>query len=134
MPSVRKTVVAVFAAALLASTAQAEGDAVQINLNAVEAQPNACRLVLTAQAPSEISELIMETVLFDQSDRVMMLTLFDFATLPAGKLRVRQFDIPGASCSGISRVLFNGVDSCQGPGCEAPVGASSAVKEIEVLG
>lgn len=106
----------------------------QIDLNAIEALPDACRLVLTAQAPKEISSLIVETVLFDQSGRVTLLTLFDFDKLPADKLRVRQFDIPQTQCSDLSRILFNGVDTCEGPGCTAGLGVLSKVKEIEVLG
>lgn len=134
MPFFNPFATAVACLSLVAGTACAQEPRIHIDLNAVEPQPNACRLVLTVQTPADIAGLVMETVLFDQSDQVMILTLFDFATLPAGKLRVRQFDMPDTECGDVSRVLFNGVDSCDGAGCTAPVRATSTVKEIEVLG
>ncbi len=72
--------------------------------------------------------------LFAPSGAVNLLTLFDFRDLPAGKLRVRQFDIPETNCSSIGRVLFNDIDSCAGAGCDGGLKAISRVKEIEVLG
>jgi len=45
---------------------------------------------------------------------VAKLTLLDFQDLPAGRLRVRQFQFAGLACSEISRVLINGADTCEG--------------------
>ncbi|CUH78423.1 hypothetical protein TRM7557_01873 [Tritonibacter multivorans] len=134
MISFKPVAAALLCAVFSATTAATEEQFAHISLNSTEPQAEACRLVLTAKAPEDIKSLVVETVLFDRSDRVMLLTLFDFAALPAGKLRVRQFDIPNTRCGDVSRVLFNGIDSCEGPGCDAPLRATSAVADLEVLG
>lgn len=125
-------------AGLWAEASWAEDPTAHIELNAMTPQPEACRLVLTAQAPAELQSLVVETVLFDQAGQVALMTLFDFGTLPAAKLRVRQFDIPGTRCSDLSRILFNGIDSCEGPEagstCTAGLTVASKVQTIEVLG
>lgn len=49
----------------------------------------------------------------------MLLTLFDFGALPAGRPRVRQFVVPGQECAALGSVLINGVVTCTAPGLEA---------------
>ena len=114
--------------------AVAAAESMTIELNSIAEQENACRLVFTAQSEAGVDGLVLETALFDTSGAVLMLTLFDFIDLPAGNLRVRQFDIAGQPCSEVGRILFNGIESCEGAGCTAPLSVVSRVENMEVLG
>lgn len=122
----------IFALCLLPSFGFADG--INIELNGVEPRDDTCRMVFTAQSTSGVEGLIVETAIFNTSGAVLMLTLFDFVDLPAGSLRVRQFDIAGQSCADVARVLFNGIDSCQGADCTAALSVGSKVDSVEVLG
>tara|TARA_B100000674_G_C37200346_1_gene628035 strand:- start:57 stop:446 length:390 start_codon:yes stop_codon:yes gene_type:complete len=113
-------------------TALAESD-VSIELNSLMQTENACRMVFTAQSMSEVESLILETVLFDGDGSVILLTLFDFEALPSKKLRVRQFDIADIKCNNLGTLLFNGINTCVGPGCGNLL-PSSRVESIGVLG
>ena len=125
-----KTFLAV--ACLLPCIAFAEG--VRIELNSLTTHDMSCRMVFTAQSEAGVEGLVLETALFDTSGAVILFTLFDFVDLPAGNLRVRQFDIAAQSCDAIGRVLFNGIDSCEGVGCAMPLSVNSRVETVEVLG
>ncbi|OIQ32744.1 MAG: hypothetical protein BM562_03005 [Alphaproteobacteria bacterium MedPE-SWcel] len=113
---------------------------VQIELNALADQGGACRLSFLAQNArnTNIEEAVYETVLFDQTGGVMMLTLFDFRDLPAARPRVRQFDLPGIACADVGRVLINGASRCKSGGgdsliCEEGLVLSSRT-DVELLG
>lgn len=67
---------------------------------------------------TDIAGVTYEMVLFDQGGLVERMSVLDFKELPAGKTRVRQFDLAGADCSGISRVLVNDAKACDGKGLE----------------
>ena len=47
---------------------------------------------------------------------VAKLTMLDYGALPAGRPRVRQFDLAGQRCDGIGGVLINGIGTCEGDG------------------
>ena len=117
---------------LWGGTALAESD-VSIELNTLTQTENACRMVFTAQSMSEVESLILETVLFDNDGSIILLTLFDFEALPSDKLRVRQFDVADIKCKNLSTLLFNGINTCIGPGCGKLL-PSSRVESIGVLG
>lgn len=123
---------ALAAVCLIPAIAHAEG--IAIELNSLEPHDATCRLVFTAKASGSIDGLVLETVLFDKDGAVMLLTLFDFADLPADRLRVRQFDLAGQTCDGIGRILFNGVDSCDGAGCTDALSLTSRIAELGVQG
>lgn len=90
--------------------------ALSIELNAVEQADNKCRLVFVAENKmgNELDSLALETVLFDAAGKVSRFALFDFKNLPAGKMRVRQFELPDTQCSSVSKILINGVAACKG--------------------
>lgn len=97
---------------------------ISIELSAAEDIGAACKLsfVVTNGYPQDIEQVVYETVLFNALGQVARLTLLDFQDLPAGRLRVRQFQFPHA-CADISRVLINGAETC---GAQAlPDGACS---------
>ena len=86
-----------------------------IELNAADTLDGACRLtfVLKNGLEDDIDELVAETVLFSDEGQVVLLTLFNFGALPAGRPRVRQFQVPDTSCDRIGQVLVNGMNSCR---------------------
>ncbi|MDE4173100.1 hypothetical protein PXK01_02980 [Phaeobacter sp. PT47_59] len=108
----------------LAGAAQADDPALSIELSTAEQVGEACLLSFVAQNShaQDIAKAVFETVLFDENGQVARLTLLDFQDLPAGRMRVRQFQFPYA-CTGISRVLINGATTCEGGGL--PEGACS---------
>ncbi|APG49072.1 hypothetical protein [Phaeobacter porticola] len=112
--------------------------ALSIELSAAQADGHSCLLSFVAQNghQMDVAQAVFETVLFDAAGQVSQLTLLDFQDLPAGRLRVRQFQFP-MSCSDISRVLINGAETCQGEGL--PEGACSrgltlTTKAMELAG
>ncbi|MEC9310795.1 MAG: hypothetical protein VYA97_03470 [Pseudomonadota bacterium] len=109
----------------LGGAARAADPAVSIELSAAEQIGEACLLSFVAQNDhvQDIGQAVYETVLFDAKGQVARLTLLDFQDLPAGRMRVRQFQFPYA-CDGISRVLINGATTCTG-GADLPETACS---------
>lgn len=93
---------------------------ISIELSAAEDIGEACKLsfVVTNGHHKDIAQAVFETVLFDGAGQVSRLTLLDFQDLPAGRLRVRQFQFPQA-CADISRVLINGAQTCSATGLDA---------------
>lgn len=123
----------------LALPAQADdAPSLSLELNAVTAQDQACRLTFVVEngLGKDLSALVYETVLFSKDGQVMTMTLFDFGAVPDGRPRVRQFDLPGTDCSTVGRVLLNDAHACEG----VPEGACtdslkwSSRTDVEVLG
>ena len=128
---------AAMAFAIAAGTAQAQD--LQISLNTLDPQPEACRLTFVADngTDADITRLVLEAVLFTKAGQVAQFTLFDFAALPSGRQRVRQFDVAGLACDDLGQVLLNGVTACDGAdpaACAAALTPASAVEGIEVAG
>ncbi|MFN3954111.1 MAG: hypothetical protein ACK4LQ_06615 [Pararhodobacter sp.] len=98
------------------------GAAIAIELNQTDTQAAACRMVFLATNAlvADIERLVLEVVLFDQAQRVAAMTLLDFQDLPAGRSRVRSFDLAGHDCQGFVRLLVNGVAECAGAGLSVP--------------
>ena len=86
-----------------------------IELNALAQGAGGCTLSFLARNghPGNIDRAVFEAVLFDKGGQVDRLMLFDFADLPAGRPRVRQFVVPDLGCDGLGRILFNGASSCE---------------------
>ncbi len=91
---------------------------ISLELNRLEAAGEGCRLsfIFHNGLPGTIEAMALELVLFDADDRVAGLIAIDAGRLPAGKMRVRQFDVAASACSGIKRVLVNDVTACKGSG------------------
>ena len=103
--------------AVAATSARAEEPGkLLMDLNALEQVGQSCRLVFVASnsTGAALDELSLETVLFNTAGTVDRFALFDFQSLPKGKTRVRQFDLPDIRCGDIGRVLINGAASCKG--------------------
>lgn len=111
---------------------------IKIELNRTDQMDGACRLTFTAQngLGTDVSGMVLETVLFDATGGVITLSLFDFQSLPKDKPRVRQFDLAGTQCAGLGQILINGVARCDGADpatCQGALQLGSRTKQ-EVLG
>ncbi|RGP36711.1 hypothetical protein [Pseudotabrizicola alkalilacus] len=134
---VKRLTFAAMACAIAAGAAQAQD--LQIDLNTLESQPEACRLTFVASNGfgASIERLVIEAVLFTRAGKVAQFTLFDFAALPEGRQRVRQFDVAGLACDDLGQVLLNGVSACDGADpatCAAALKPASTVDGVEVAG
>ncbi|MBO9444599.1 hypothetical protein J7416_02085 [Ruegeria sp. R14_0] len=114
--------------------------AVSIELSSVQENGQSCLLSFLAENAYEtdIDSAVYETVLFGAEGQVALLTLLDFASLPAGKPRVRQFQFKDMACDQISRILINGVQECEtqanmADACESGLTLKSRVA-IDVMG
>ncbi|MEY8838291.1 hypothetical protein AB9K41_04520 [Cribrihabitans sp. XS_ASV171] len=113
---------------------------IHLELNTVQDTGTACRLTFVAhnRIGEEIEKAVFETVIFDTSGSVMLLSLFDFRDLPTGTPRVRQFDVPGTTCDALGKVLINGANTCSVGGAESDACGSSLNVEsridVELLG
>lgn len=125
----------------LALPLAAQAEALSVRLNALQPQPAACRLVFALDngLEADIEELAAEIVVLDQGGRVERLTLLDFQNLPAGRPRIRSFDLPALDCAEIGSLLLNGFAACTGEGlsprrCEQVLVPGSDIDGIEVRG
>lgn len=93
----------------------------RLELNTMTQTESACRLtfVVDNALGADLDALVLETVVFDAGGVVERLSLFDFQSVPEGRTRVRQFDLPGAECAALGRVLVNAAEDCSGAGLEA---------------
>ena len=134
-----------FAAALFGTAAQAQETTspeggVALELNAADLVGEACRItfVATNTGAEPIDRAVYETVLFGAEGGVMMLTLFDFGSLPAGVPRVRQFQIADTACGRSGSVLINGAGTCTVDGAASDICAkglaTSSRLNIELQG
>lgn len=101
---------------LIAAAQESATDAprLHLELNALQTVEQACRLSFLARndTGTDIDKAVFETVIFDAEGGVASLSLFDFRALPQARPRVRQFDLPGAPCEAVGRVLINGAGTC----------------------
>lgn len=111
------------------------GKGLALELNRVAPGAAGCLLtfVLRNDTGAAIDAARYEIVLFNKAALVEQLTTLDFGALAPAKTVVRQFDLPGASCPNLSRLLVNGPAGCTGdsgdgpadPLCTAPLHLSS---------
>jgi hypothetical protein len=108
------------AAAPAAAQQEAGARSLDIELNALQPSEGGCRLsfLATNGLGADIAGVSFETVLFDAAGLVERMSVLDFKEVPAGKTRVRQFDLAGADCGDVSRVLINDARSCDWGGLE----------------
>ena len=97
-----------------------EPTGLSISLNTLETTDNGCKLTFLVEndLPETIESLQAEVALFDSEGVVDKLTMLDFLTLPAGKKRVRQFELPGESCDALGGLLLNDIKVCDAEGVD----------------
>lgn len=91
-----------------------------LELNAAQPSDKGCRLtfVVTNNLGAELTKAAFEIALFNDAGVVDRLTVLDFNELPEGKTKVARFDLAGADCTKISRVLVNHASECTGAGID----------------
>ena len=96
----------------------ASAPVLSLELNAVQPSDKGCRLtfVVANGLGGDLARAAFELALFDAAGVVDRLTVLDFRDMPAGKTKVSRFDLPGADCASITRVLVNHATECQGTG------------------
>ncbi|MGX9571903.1 hypothetical protein [Mesorhizobium sp. f-mel] len=94
--------------------------ALTLELNGAQASEKGCRLtfVVNNTLGADLSKAAFEIALFNEAGVVDRLTVLDFKDLPAGKTKVTRFDLAGADCAKVSRVLINSSTECAGTGIE----------------
>jgi hypothetical protein len=107
---------AMIAAASPVSAQDTAAPALLLELNGAQASDKGCRLtfVVTNSLGAELTKAAFEIALFNDAGVVDRLTVLDFNELPAGKTKVTRFDLAGADCAKISRVLINHATECAG--------------------
>lgn len=86
-----------------------------LELNAAaETDTGSCRLTYVAANQSDINlgRTAYEVAVFDAQGVVQRLLVLEFGALVAGKTKVLQFDLAGAPCASISRIVVNDVAAC----------------------
>ncbi|AZO37843.1 MAG: hypothetical protein EOS81_29480 [Mesorhizobium sp.] len=109
--------------------APAAAPALSLELNAAQPSEKGCRLtfVVNNALGADLSKAAFEIALFNEAGVVDRLTVLDFKDLPAGKTKVTRFDLAGADCGKLSRVLINSATECAGTGVE-PAACMRALK------
>lgn len=104
-------------AAALAQDAGTSGD-LSIEINDLTPSEKGCKLTFVAanELPQTLSKVSFEFVLFDGKGLVERMAVLDFRDLPAGKTKVRQFDLPGTKCEAVKSLLINDAPVCSGDG------------------
>ncbi|WP_312413816.1 hypothetical protein [Shinella sp.] len=110
------------AAAVTGAAAQeaAAAKGLDIELNALAASQKGCLFTFVAGNgfAQDVSKVSFEFVIFNDKGTVERLALLDFRELPAGKSKVRQFDVPGIKCETVKNLLINDAPVCEGEGLE----------------
>ena len=73
-------------------------------------------LILRRGLAQNVAKVSFEVVIFNDKGTVERLALLDFRDLPAGKSKVRQFDVPGIKCEAVKNLLINDAPVCDGEG------------------
>lgn len=106
------------AGGVAAQDAQSVG--LSIELNEIAPSEKGCKLTFVADNGFEqsLSKVSFEFVLFDQKGLVERMAVLDFRDLPAGRTKVRQFDLPGTNCEAVKSLLINDAPACVGEGID----------------
>ena len=98
----------------------AAAKALEVELNALAGSQKGCLFTFLAVNgfAQDISKVSFEFVIFNDKGTVERLALLDFRDLPAGKSKVRQFDVPGVKCETVKNLLINDAPVCEGEGLE----------------
>lgn len=131
---------AIMATGPVSAEGQTPARSLAVEINKAEQLEATCRLVFMTHngLGADLDELALETVLFDTEGGVERFTLFDLREVPAGKMRVRRFDLADTQCSSIGKVLINGASACKGEGltggeCIEHLDATSRI-DMEISG
>ncbi|MDA4846039.1 hypothetical protein [Hoeflea poritis] len=102
------------AAAPVSGLAEDKATGLSLELNNLARSEAGCLATFMVRNGFEqpLEKVAFEIVLFNAQGLVDRLMVLDFSPLSTGKTRVRQFDLAGADCADISRVLINDAAAC----------------------
>lgn len=91
-----------------------------LEFNGLEKSDNGCRLtfVVNNGFPNTLTRAAFEIAMFNTEGVVDRLTVLEFKDLQAGKTKVTRFNLAGADCTKIGRILVNEVTDCTGEGVD----------------
>lgn len=89
-----------------------------VEINDLVSSDKGCKLTFVAGngLAQSLSKIAFEFVLFDEKGLVERMAVLDFRDLPAGKTKVRQFDLSGTKCEALKSLLINDAPVCDGEG------------------
>jgi hypothetical protein len=118
--SVRWLACALVLATAIAAPAQESPKSLALELNGLAPSDKGCRItfVVSNNLQNPLEKASFEIVLFNSKGLVDRMTVLEFNDLPQGKTKVQQFDLPGAACGEIERILVNDAAECEGTGVE----------------
>lgn len=95
---------------------------VHLELNKAEQVQGSCRLYLLLDNKTEraYENLQLDLVSFDTDGIIAQRMLLETAPLPAGKMRLKVFDLVQSRCDAVSRILINEVVLCKSTEGSAP--------------
>ncbi|GHD10298.1 hypothetical protein ACFOEZ_06875 [Tianweitania populi] len=109
-----------------------------LEFNGLEKSDNGCRLtfVVNNGFPNTLNRAAFEIAMFNTEGAVDRLTVLEFKELPAGKTKVTRFNLAGADCAKIGRILVNEVTDCTGEGvdtasCRAALKTNSRAGSVQ---
>ncbi|AXS41662.1 hypothetical protein [Breoghania sp. L-A4] len=110
------TLLALLAAPVSPAAAQEAAKGIHFELNKAETVNGTCRVTLVTRndMASALKAFSVDLVVFDDAEGVAGYAAIDIGALPAGKTRVRQYDVAKGDCGGFSRFLVNDVRACEG--------------------
>lgn len=100
------------------TTVPARADAtISIELNKLQKQADACRvyMVFSNGLGGALESYKPDLVFFGTDGVIAARLVVEGGPLPAGKTKVKLFDVPALDCDVISRVLLNDISACSGP-------------------
>ncbi len=101
---------------LACAGARAAEGAINLELNKVEPAGEGCRIymVFSNETAGVIESFKPDLVFFDQDGVIADRLVVEGGPLPAGKTRVKLFDVGQLGCGSIQRVLLNDIRACAG--------------------
>ncbi|WP_371833310.1 hypothetical protein [Ferirhizobium litorale] len=121
-------------AAVPAAQTTASKDALDVELNALVPSQKGCMMTFVARngMAVPVTKISFELAFFNQKNAVDRITVLDFRDLPVGKVRVRQFDMPGVQCDSVSRIIVNDTPVCDGPAAGECMGKLTTRSQLSV--
>lgn len=104
------------------SARAAPEDGIRVELNKLEDVDGACRayMVFANRTDRAFDAFKLDLVMFDPEGVIAERLALAAGPLPAGKTRVKLFDIQGRACADIDRILLNAVMACKTPDGASP--------------
>lgn len=93
-------------------------DTINVELNKLDAVGAGCRvfMVFANQTPQTITSYKPDLVFFGKDGVIADRVVIEGGPLPAGKTRVKLFDLKSLACAAVGRVLLNDLRACDGEG------------------